>query len=231
MNRSMGIVRAGLCVAALAAVTGLMVEPATAETWYAQRVTQSGGGVGVEHLWSSGASLRSEVVVGAHPVVTVVHGDRYWIIDRLTGAGISVVRHRNAVAADDPAGRPFADEAERLKQAGGEFIRDESLGGDMKCQLYKLTDDRGRQEVCVRKDDTELPVFIKSWDRGSKREAMTQYVNWIKDLPIGPEFFAPTPGANVTPYTYEAYVKAAREGSVGPAPVLYPHLLHGYKAE
>ena len=38
--------------------------PASAEgdTWYAQRVTQSAGGVAVEHLWSKGASVRDFIV-------------------------------------------------------------------------------------------------------------------------------------------------------------------------
>ena len=213
---------------------GAAQEPAPAagpSTWYAQRVTQGGGGMGVEHLWSKGASLRSEVVVSAHPIVTVVHGDRYWVLDRLTGEGISVQRHPNSVAADDPTRRPFGDEAERLQSQGGEFVGDEELGGDASCRLYKLTDDRGRQEVCVRDDELGLPVILRNWDRQTNRTHVVQYVNWFRDLEIDGSFFMPQAGLNLKGYTYEAYMKAVNEQSVGPAPVLYPHLLHGEPEE
>ncbi len=228
MKRSIGISLAGLAAVCL---VGLAPAAASAETWYAQRVTQGGGGIGVEHLWSSGASLRSEVVVGGHPVLTVIHGNRYWVVDRLSGEGISIERHPNAVKASASGARPFADEADRLQREGGEFIRDEPLGEDVSCRLFKLTNERGRQEVCVRSDETKLPVFIKSWDRNTKREAVIQYVNWSKGLAIAEDFFAPDPRAKITPYSYGAYVKATQEGNVGPAPVLFPHLLHGEREE
>ncbi len=205
----------------------LLASPALGETWYAQRLSQTGGAVGVEHLWSSGDSLRSEVVVGARPIVTGVHGDRYWIQDRMTGKGISVRRHPNAVKADASRARPFGDEAERLLRRGGEYVRDESLGGEASCKLYKLTDDAGRQEVCVGADENELPVYIVSWDRKSKREGRTSYMNWIRSLEIDPQFFEAPSGPGIQVYTYEAFVKASAEGSIGPAPVIYPHLLHG----
>ena len=204
---------------------------AEGNTWYAQRVTQSAGGVAVEHIWSKGASLRSEVVVGAHPVVTVVHGDRYWILDRLSGEGISVARHPNAVGADDPNRRPFGDEAERLQAEGGEFVGDEEITPEFSCRLIKLTDDRGRQEVCVRDDEVGLPVFLRTWDRSTNRNATIQYVNWIKDLEIDTSFFVPDGGGTMKSYTYEDYVKATNGGVVGPAPVFYPQLLHGAREQ
>ena len=220
---------AGILAAALSGLSALLATStsAEAETWYAQRVTTSSGSVGVEHIWSKGASLRSEVVVGAHPIVTVVHEDRYWIFDRLSGEGISVARHPNAVAADDPDRRPFGDEADRLEREGGEFVGDEKITPEISCRLIKLTDDRGRQEVCVRDDETRLPVFLKTWDRDSNRRARIQYVNWIKDLEIEGSFFTLDGSRALKSYSYEAYVKAANDGTVGPAPVLYPHLLHG----
>lgn len=226
MKRSTGIALAGfvgLCVVGSA--------PAAAETWYAQRVTQGDSGMGVEHLWSSGASLRAEVVVGGHPVVTLVHGNRYSIVDRLTGEGISIERHPNAIRADDAAVRPFGDEAERLQRQGGELIRDEPLGENVSCRLYKLTDERGRQEVCVRSEETALPVFIKSWNRNSKQKAVVSYGSWGKGLKIENDFFVVDAGANVKAYTYAAYAKATQAGNVGPAPVLFPHLLHGEREE
>jgi hypothetical protein len=226
MKRSIGIALAGfvgLCVVA--------ISPAAAETWYAQRVTQGDAGMGVEHLWSSGASLRAEVVVSGHPVVTVVHGNRYWVLDRLSGEGISIERHPNAIRADNPAVRPFGDEADRLQRQGGEFIRDEPLGENVSCRLFKLTDDRGRQEVCIRSDDTALPVFVKSWNRTSRREAVISYANWGKGLEIENSFFSIAADAKVKSYTYAAYAKASQEGNVGPAPVLFPQLLHGEREE
>lgn len=209
----------------------LAASPVWAESWYAQRVNQGGGGIGIEHLWSRGASLRSEVVVGAHPIVTGVDGDRYWIVDRMTGKGVSIQRHPNAIRADDPAKRPFGNEAERLQKQGGEYVRDEPIGADATCRLYKLTDERGRQEVCVGGDENALPVYVVNWDRKSKREGRVSYVNWIRGLEIDPAFFRPGAGIEITSYTYDEYVKAAASGVVGPAPVLYPHLLHGDRAQ
>ena len=225
MKRRTGIALAGLIALVFA------TSPLAAETWYAQRVTQGRGGIGVEHLWSSGPSLRAEVVVNGHPVVTLVSGSRYSIIDILTGEGISIERHSNAVNADSERLRPFADEAPRLQRRGGEFIRDEPLGDNVRCKLYKLTDEHGRHEVCVQSDENALPVFIKHWDRTTKRESVTQYVNWAKGLEIPTTFFAADPRIKMTPYTYAAYVKATQEGKVGPAPVLFPHLLHGEREE
>lgn len=205
----------------------LLATPALSETWYAQRVSQTGGGIGIEHLWSNGASMRSELVVNARPVTTVVHGKRYWVIDRMSGKGVSIARHPNAVRADSATKRPFGDEGDRLQQRGGEFVRSEKLGPDVACKLYKLTDDAGRQEVCVGDDENKLPVYILSWDRRTKREGRLSYMNWLRGLEIAPGFFNPGKGAEIKTFTYEAFVKASDAGAVGPAPILYPHLLHG----
>ena len=222
MNSAIGVV----AVAAGIGLGSMIGSAASAESWYAQRVTQSETGLGVEHLWSKGPSLRTEVVIAGHPIVTVVHGDRYWAVDGITGEGVSVTRSPQAVAASQKGGRPFGDEVTRIVAQGGEFIRNEPLGGEASCKLYKLTDDRGRQEVCVQ-EELELPVFLRNWDRATNREAVTRYVNWIRDLETRAGFFDPDPRYKLKNLTYEAFLKAVQDGSLGMTPILYPHLLHG----
>ena len=211
---------------ALALAAGLwLAAPAVhAETWYAQRVTTGDAGLNIEHLWSKGGALRAEVVVGTRPVVTLVNATHYVVVDTLAGKGLSVERHANARARDAAGKRPFGDELDILVAQGGEFVRVEELGA-ASCRLHRLTDDRGRQEVCVD-PERELPVFLRRWDRASNREATIQYVNWSKGFEIGGQFFQPDPRVTLERHSYAQYVKALDEGKAA-YPVFYPQLLHG----
>src|SRR4029450_3514507 len=78
-----------LLVAALASATAEEPKkPSGPPTWYAQALARGDAGLNVTHLWSKGASLRAETVVAGHKIVTIVHGDRYYAYDGLTGEGV-----------------------------------------------------------------------------------------------------------------------------------------------
>jgi hypothetical protein len=195
-------------------------EPVVRESWYAERIGTGDSPVRVEHLWSKQAALRSETVFAGHPILTLVKGNRYLIIDRLTRHGISVERSPEAVAEDAGRTRPFGDES------GGEQVRTEEIGG-RSCDLYRLTDGRGRREVCVSQDAEQLPLVERVWNRQSGARAETRYLEWTHKMTIGDAFFEPDPRVTLEHYTYEAYLEAIAKQRVGPAPPFHPRLLHG----
>jgi hypothetical protein len=196
---------------------------AHAETWHAERITTGGGPVRVEQLWSKGPALRAEVVVSGHPIITLVKGDRYFIVDGLAGKGISIQRSPQAIANDAKTTRPFGNERTVLTGQGGEKV----ASTDANCDLYRLSDTSGRREVCVSKDDQALPVFSRVWDRQSGFEAETRYTAWLKAMDISDNFFTPDPRWSIESLTYDDYVARSRQQAVGPAPAFYPELLHG----
>jgi len=54
------------------------------------------------------------------------------------------------------------------------------------------------------------------------------YLNWQRGLPIADGFFEPEPGVKIETLELEAYNRLmAKDGSVGPIPILYADLLHG----
>ena len=55
-------------------------------TWYATTVVSGRSGYRSTNYWSKGPALRSQTVLGIHPVVTIVRGDRYWVYDVLEHA-------------------------------------------------------------------------------------------------------------------------------------------------
>ena len=226
--RTSRVVRALFFVALCAPPTPALAQGAQ-NSWYTQRVTLGGAGLGIENLWSEGAALRSQVVVNGHPMVTMVAGRRYVVVDLLRGAGLVVARHPNAVAQDRARSRPFGTELESLLAQGGEHVGDEDFSG-VRCALYRLTDVRGRQEVCVGKSEDEdapkLPVFLRRWDRETNRSATIQYLNWRSGLTMGANFFKPDSRLALTEFSYEEYVRALQEQKVN-FPIFYPVLLHG----
>ena len=54
-----------------------------------------------------------------------------------------------------------------------------------------------------------------------------EYGGWKQGLPIPDSFFEPTPDIQLIRLSYESYIEGTTKGVVGPAPVLYRHLLHG----
>ena len=81
------------------------------ETWYAQRLTSGDAPLRVDNLWSKGSRLRAETVIAGRPILTLVSGERYVIVDRLARRGVSIRRNRASVSADVEAGRLAGVEA------------------------------------------------------------------------------------------------------------------------
>lgn len=199
----------------------LVAAAASAETWHAERLTSGSGPPRVERLWSKGAWFRAEIVYGGHPLLTYVKGDRYVMVDAATGKGVSIQRSPKSIAADASRGRPFGNEQQLLEKLGGEKVKADAP--EAACDLYRLTDQSGRREICVSTGAEKLPLYTKAWDRESGNESETRYLGWEKALDLSDDFFSPDPRIQLESVTYEAY--AAKPS--GPAPAMYPELLHG----
>jgi outer membrane lipoprotein-sorting protein len=198
------------------------------DTWYAQRLTLGDTPLRVEYFWSKGRKMRSETVVGGFPIVTIVNGEYYYVIDPLRGAGMAIRRSPAALQAEqrDRARRPFATEAEILIEQGAEKVRSEPLGGRL-CDVYRITDNAGRREVWVTADALKLPLRIEAFDRMSGSTVRTDFVDWTRSLPIPDSFFEPGSDVKLERMEYDEYVRRSAEGPVGPAPILHMGLLHG----
>ena len=197
-------------------------------TWYAERITSGDVPVHVEHLWSKGSKFRAEMVLGGHPILTLVNGERYITIDRISNTGVSIERSPKAIRQDAKRGRPFGNEWFELQADGGEQVSTENIAG-RECDLYRLTDAGGRREVCVARGESRLPLNYTVWQRGSGREARTQYLDWTSALPLPDEFFEPDSAAVLESLSYDEYVSRVTKEQIGPAPPFFRELLHGAK--
>jgi hypothetical protein len=197
-------------------------------TWYAERITSGDVPVHVEHLWSKGPKFRAEMVLGGHPILTLVNGELYITIDGISKTGVAIQRSPKAIREDASRSRPFGNEWIELDRAGGEKISTETIGG-RQCDLYRLTDVGGRREVCVSPDEVHLPLQYTVWQRGSGREARTQYLDWTSGLTLSDDFFEPDPGVTLEHLTYDDYLRRAAKEQIGPAPPFFRDLLHGIK--
>ena len=110
-------------------------------TWYVQRIKSGDTPIHVENFWSKGARMRAETVVAGRPILTLVNGEHYYVIDRLTGTGVAIRRSPRAIQADATRSRPFATETDQLLRDGAEKVASESLHG-RPCDVYRLTDRR-----------------------------------------------------------------------------------------
>lgn len=199
----------------------------TPTSWYAQRVTRGDTGVIVTDLWSSGRRLRAEAVLSGVPILQLVSGEWYYVIDGLRETGLAVRRSPKALQADlGNAGRPFGNEAAELEARGAEQIREEQVG-ERKARVLRLTDQMGRHEVWVTDDAAALPIRVDSTDRNSGVHVVTDYVDWLSQLDLPATFFEPDPRVQLERLEYDEYVQRAAQGPVGPAPVLFSDLLHG----
>jgi hypothetical protein len=194
------------------------------ETWYTERLMAAGHAPAIEHLWSKGSWLRSELVVGGQPIVQLVKGNRYVILNRLQHQGVAIQRSPLAMAHDAAGKRPFADDRDRIVAAGGERVGAQEIAG-IECEVYRVTDGDGRRETCVTK--TGLPVRTEMWHRGSGSASTASYLTWASQMPLPDDFFEPEPGDVIQEYTYEGYLEAVTKGPVGPSPPLHSFLLHG----
>lgn len=201
-------------------------KPPEAETWYARRLTLGDTPLRVEHFWSKGRRMRAHTVVAGHPLITIVNGDRYYVLDALTGKGIGIRRSPRALRADEKGGRPFGNEAKRLLDKGAEKVKTERLAGAL-CDVYRITDSRGRREVWITQEAPHVPLRIEVFDRSSGRTGRNDYLDWSQSLEIPDAFFEPDPRFEMELVEYEDYLTRSADGPVGPAPVLYSDLLHG----
>jgi hypothetical protein len=229
MVRSAAVPRTHFALAV--AVLALLAPPARAqqpsagsETWYTERLMAGGAAPTIEHLWSKGPWLRSELVVGGQPIVQLVKGNRYVIVNRLQRKGIAIQRSPLAISHDAAGKRPFADDRDRIVAAGGERVGSETIGG-RECEIYRVTDGDGRRETCVTSGG--LPVRTEMWHRSSGSSSSASYLSWASQVPLTDEFFDPDPGVVIEEYGYDQYLAAVQKGPVGPAPPLHNYLLHG----
>lgn len=225
--RRAGIAALAAGLAAALAGPGAEARAEPDGTWYAERISTGDAPVRVEHFWSKGPWLRSETVVAGHPILTLVKGERYLIIDRLTGKGVSIQRSAKAVAEDRERTRPFGNELHVLLASGGEKVGTEKVG-EASCELYRLTNATGRKEVCVSPEGERLPLLLNVWLRASGHSMQSRYLEWSREIDVPDTFFEPPAGAVLEQLTYEEYVERAPREQLGPAPPLHAELLHGY---
>jgi hypothetical protein len=217
--------RAGLALALLALLAGA---PARAEedTWYVQKVTTGDSPLRVESFWSKGSRLRAQSVVAGRPILTLVNGEFYTVIDELAGTGVAIRRSPGAIQADARRGRPFGREGDRLIAAGAEKVASETIMGRA-CDVYRVTDPRGRREACVLQDASRLPLRAEEFDRASSATVEIRFLDWSRAFPVADAFFEPDPRVAIERVEYADYLARAPKGPVGPAPVMYRDLLHG----
>jgi hypothetical protein len=209
-------------------VAAPVVAQDTSSTWYAQRITSGDTPLIVEYLWSKGPKQRAETVIGGHPIITLVNGERYITIDRLANTGVSIQRSPAAIREDQKRGRPFGNEGAQLQAAGAEKVSTETIAG-RSCDLYRVTNNEGRKEVCVSRDETLLPLQVKVWRRASGKEAVTRYLDWTSALALSDQFFEPDSAVTLEHLSYDDYLRRAVNEQIGPAPPFFGDLLHGAK--
>jgi hypothetical protein len=199
------------------------------DTWYAQALAYSEAGINVTHFWSKGSNkLRAETVIAGHPVVTIVNGPTYYAYDLLSRAGVAIARSPTAIEQDATRGRPFGQEVVAIERLGGERIGEEELGGRI-VQVYQVTDALGKRQAWVSNDPRRLTIRLKLFRRATGQTLHTDFLNWAQGLPISDSFFEPEPGVKLLELSFEKYVEMqANREPIGPVPVLYTDLLHGY---
>lgn len=207
---------------------GAAKEEAAPETWYAQLFTHGDTIVRVDHTWSKGRKLRSELVVQGRSFLTLVNGDRYIVIDQAGGNGVAIERAPAALAADakQPGARPFGNEAADLIAKGAEVVRSDTLNG-RPCRVYRKTDEIGKREIWVTDDKQKLPLRVEFFARDGGVHTITDFIEWLSGVELPDAFFEPDPRVQLEVVEYADYVERSKQGPVGPAPVLFAPLLHG----
>jgi hypothetical protein len=195
-------------------------------TWHATAFVSGIGTYRIIHHWSQGASMRAETLIAGHPITTIVHGDRYAVIDRLTGRGLEVARAPRSLAQDAGRLRPFAFEPDEIRAAGGELVETTKVSG-VDVEIWRVSEDSGRRTAWVSRAEPKVPLRVETFVRGSSQTIRIDYSNWAFDLEIPAAFFAIPPGIEVDRMSYEDYGRRSQAGELGRLPVLYPDLLHG----
>jgi hypothetical protein len=212
---------------AAAAAAGAKAPGARGEapTWFALALAHSELGINVAYFWSKGAKMRAETVIAGHKIVSIVNGDVYTAFDATSREGIAIGRAPEAIAKDAPGRRPFGREVEVIVGQGGEKVGEEEIGGRL-CERYRVTDDAGRREVWVTKDELRLPVRLQIYTRLSGKTIHTDFVNWAAELPIDDAFFEPDADLRLTRLSYLEFSER-QFAPIGPVPILYMDLLTG----
>lgn len=196
-------------------------------SWYAATVAEDEkGGFLMVHFWSKGPLFRSEAVLAGRKIVTIVDRNTYYILDEVSGRGIAIERSEAARELAAKGKRPFGNELDELIQQGGELIGSEEAQGQT-VDVFRLTDARGRRTIWVSTTKPPVPLRVVTFDRNSAESGKVDYVNWLHNPALADSFFAPDPRIQMQKLTYDEYRTEIRKGPVGPAPVLYRHLLHG----
>lgn len=214
--------------AAVEGLTEKVAEESIVETtWFAERMADRVVGSGATALWSKGTKLRAETVVNGHPVITIVNGNTYYMIDGLNGAGWAVQRHPAALELEKKRPRPFGNEGERMMEEGAEVVRTERVMG-VRCDVYRLTDHRGQREVWVTQGNPRVPVRLDVYNRATGETATTRYLGWVGGyLTIPDPFFLPDPRYSMEELSYDQYLDRIMAGPENMMPVLFPELLSG----
>ncbi len=95
------------------------------------------------------------------------------------------------------------------------------------CVIYRITDQRGRREICLTPDELLLPIHSQQYARSSHRRVEARYLDWAQGFQASDAFFAPDPRFELERIEYDVYLARSLRTQVGPAPVLYRDLLHG----
>ena len=195
-------------------------------TWYAQALAHSAVGINVTHFWSKGPLLRAETVLLGRRVVTIVNGSTYYAYDGLGRTGVAVGRAPSAIEQDAERKRPFGNELAALLQQGAESVGFENLGG-REVEVFRITDERGRRQVWVTPGEERLPLRIEVFQRMTGQTLSTEFLNWMRGIPISDAFFEPEPGIDFAHLSFDEYLARQADGKpLGPVPILYTDLLH-----
>jgi len=197
-------------------------------TWYASSLSRNDtGSYLVVHFWSKGARFRAETVIAGHRVTTIVNGKTYFVLDPVLSTGVAIRRSVLAIAQDATRGRPFGKELEQILRDGGEKVRKERVNG-RECEVYQVTDERGRRQVCVVLRVPRVPLRVENFNRRSGATTYVDYTDWLAGPLISDSFFEPDAQIDMERVGYQEYrARVARGQTTGPAPVLYGELLNG----
>ena len=195
-------------------------------SWYVSAVVSGRSGYRITNYWSKGSKLRAETMSGVHPIVTIVRGDRYWVYDELLKKGIEIKRSAPAVAEDATRIRPFGNDLEDLIRSNGEKVESVVLG-EVAAEIWRATNQSGRRTVWVTVSEPRVPLRVENFDRESGESATLNYSNWASGFDLPDSAFEPPADLDLEKFEYDDYVAKSLDGLIGPAPVLYPHLLHG----
>jgi len=238
-----GVVGTGLAVTGLVLASSIRVEAQEAqeaqevekveaaktkppETWHATAYVRGRMGIRVIDYWSKGPNMRARTLIAGHPITTIVRGDRYVVVDGLTGSGLAIRRSKIAMGDDATRIRPFAFEFDEMIRDGGEKIEDVKIGV-MDGEIWRVSDSQARRKLWVTTGDPRVPLRIETFNRSPAETINLDYSDWTFNLRLDDGFFETPANFEIETFEYDAYVEKTLDGPVGAIPILYPDLLHG----